>query len=62
MIIQFDVEDLHHIVGLGPVEAVIFLDPEGTLHDVGGVAGGQQAGALCALSLVADYSSDSGQE
>ena len=25
-------------------------------------AGGQEAGALCALSLVADYSSDSGQE
>ena len=25
-------------------------------------AGGQEAGALCALRLVADYSSDSGQE
>ena len=25
-------------------------------------AGGQEAGALCALSLVADYSSDTSQE
>ena len=34
MIIQFDVEDLHHVVGLGPVEADVFLHPEAALHDV----------------------------
>ena len=32
MIIQFDVEDLHHVVGLGPVEAVILLLLEQTLN------------------------------
>ena len=34
VVIQFNVEDLHHVVGLGPVEAVVFLHPEAPLHDV----------------------------
>ena len=38
VVIQFDVEDLHHVVGLGPVEAVVLLDAERALHDVRRIA------------------------
>ena len=38
VVIQFDVEDLHHVVGLGPVEHVALLHPKAPLHDVGRIA------------------------